>query len=210
MAAFSSRGNSGIGIEGDFGRFKPDVVAPGAFIISTRAHNWVLADEVDTNSPQGQVLAEVNAPLAPYYRFESGTSQAAPVVSGMLALMQEFFEQRLPTGLRRTNSPALMKALIINGARSLGPLYDLQVQSSVNYQGWGLVNLTNCLPAMMLTRPEASWPIKLIDQSPPTHSPRAVEVLERHSVDQRARTHRSAPPWSGPIHRATRPRESNW
>ena len=29
VAAFSSRGNVGIGIEGEFGRFKPDVVAPG-------------------------------------------------------------------------------------------------------------------------------------------------------------------------------------
>ncbi len=31
VAAFSSRGNVGVGIEGDFGRFKPDVVAPGDF-----------------------------------------------------------------------------------------------------------------------------------------------------------------------------------
>ena len=27
----------GIGIEGDFGRFKPDVVAPGTFVVSTRS-----------------------------------------------------------------------------------------------------------------------------------------------------------------------------
>src|SRR6185503_10374164 len=65
------------------------------------------------------VLAELNKPLAPYYRYESGTSQAAPVVSGMLALMQ----QRL--GL--TNTPALMKALLINGARTLGTPYDFRV-----------------------------------------------------------------------------------
>ncbi len=44
VAAFSSRGNVGIGIEGDYGRFKPDVVAPGTFVISTRSGQW------DTNA----------------------------------------------------------------------------------------------------------------------------------------------------------------
>lgn len=29
VAAYSSRGNVGVGVEGEFGRFKPDVVAPG-------------------------------------------------------------------------------------------------------------------------------------------------------------------------------------
>jgi len=37
VAVFSSRGNVGIGTEGDFGRFKPDVVAPGTFVVSTRS-----------------------------------------------------------------------------------------------------------------------------------------------------------------------------
>ena len=37
VAAFSSRGNVGVGVEGEFGRFKPDVVAPGTFVVSTRS-----------------------------------------------------------------------------------------------------------------------------------------------------------------------------
>lgn len=37
---YSSRGNVGIGIEGPNGRYKPDVVAPGSFIISTRSLQW--------------------------------------------------------------------------------------------------------------------------------------------------------------------------
>ena len=65
----------------------------------------------------------MNDSLGPYYRYESGTSMAAADVSGTLALMQEFFEQRLG----RTNSPALMKALLINGARSVSTLYDFNV-----------------------------------------------------------------------------------
>src|SRR6266496_3849142 len=61
-------------------------------------------------------LEALNAKLAPNYRYESGTSQSAAAVSGLLALMQEYFTARLG----RTNSPALMKALLINGARTLG------------------------------------------------------------------------------------------
>ena len=31
---------AGITVEGDFGRFKPDVVAPGTFVLSTRSSQW--------------------------------------------------------------------------------------------------------------------------------------------------------------------------
>jgi subtilisin family serine protease/subtilisin-like proprotein convertase family protein len=149
VAAFSSRGNVGIGTEGEFGRFKPDVVAPGTFIVSTRSANMV----VDPAFPD----------LGASYRYESGTSMAAPAVSGVLALMQEFFEQKLGRGF----SPALMKALLINGARSVNPNYDLQVRTPLNFQGWGLVILTNSLPDVLTNASdEASWPIRFVDQSP--------------------------------------------
>ncbi len=39
VAGFSGRGNVGIGIEGDYGRFKPDVVAPGTFA-KAHATRW--------------------------------------------------------------------------------------------------------------------------------------------------------------------------
>ena len=249
VAGFSARGNVGIGQEGPAGRFKPDVVAPGTFVVSTRSAQYVdpsglesfnldeypdeiiparstnlyrilippegqrlvvvvaknassptnlpafflqaragtpptPADPVGqsalnvliTNTPGGglwyyavgnsnnfavpcqvravailtnyvgdyfDVLKQLNDPLKPGYRFETGTSQAAPVVSGMLALFQQHFAG---PAFNRTNSPALMKALLINGARSLGAPYDYRVTNSFNQQGWGLPNLTNCLP----------------------------------------------------------------
>ena len=34
----------GVGFEGEFGRYKPDVVAPGTFVVSTRSEQW------DTNA----------------------------------------------------------------------------------------------------------------------------------------------------------------
>lgn len=270
VASFSSRGNVGIGIEGDFGRFKPDVVAPGTFVVSTRSTEWdqaayynptshiyeshafllvptnglwsspvfipdnavqlnisVFADidlpiyvlkepgiasktnaraftminQVSTPpdggalTPVGQnwnfsignptnvpvffdllidivvtndlgnyldVLRSLNDQLGPYYRYESGTSMSAGSVSGTLALMQEFFQERL----KITNSPALMKALLINGARSAGSLYDLQVQTSLNQQGWGLINLSNSIPNDLTNKTLTSSSLFYFDQSP--------------------------------------------
>ena len=40
VADFSSRGNVGVNVEGGAGRFKPDVVAPGTFVISDRSSTW--------------------------------------------------------------------------------------------------------------------------------------------------------------------------
>ena len=44
VASYSARGNVGVGIEGPTGRFKPDVAAPGTFVVSTRSAQW------DTNA----------------------------------------------------------------------------------------------------------------------------------------------------------------
>jgi subtilisin-like proprotein convertase family protein len=268
VTGFSGRGNVGIGIEGDFGRFKPDVVAPGTFIVSTRSGQWdqgayynptnysfnsaqnlpltpfssynsvifvpnnavqliVSATAVGpvvplpitvsvsggatvtgnnqvsippdgalspldsfwffsitnntaqtvtinwqttlvTTNNQGdflQVLQGINDQLGNYYRYESGTSLAAAGVSGVLALMEEFFAVRL----HKTNSPALMKALLINGARSVSDTYDFQVRNSINYQGWGQVFLPTTLPntlSNVTTSVGSQGPMFLFDQNP--------------------------------------------
>ena len=272
VAGFSSRGPVGVGLEGDFGRFKPDLVAPGTFVISTRSQQWdtnayynptshqyfiykdvfittnyLYLDSVyvpdnavglsvyvvpNTNSPNPfpdlpiyinsldyptntdpvvgtnsvslppdlplspvdgywyygignrtadtvicdvvtdiavtndlgnylDVLRGMNDSLGGLYRYESGTSMAAADASGTLALMQEFFQQRLG----RTNSPALMKALLINGARSVGNLYDFNVTSPVNSQGWGLINLPATLPGGLTNVGAPAMPMVMSDQS---------------------------------------------
>lgn len=257
VSSFSGRGNVGIGVEGASGRFKPDVVAPGSFIISARSKDWqsseqfldkqvttisnqaAISDDIppyviflrertieveislQTNAASPEVLPplpiyaqfdspattdnlvgytsvrltneessplridpesfprqlyysvgntngdpvsfdiqevvfvetrneeylaeleKLNESLKPRYRFESGTSTAAPAVTGLLALIQEFLRNN---GLDNP-SPALLKALLINGARTSGELYNFQVDPIINFQGWGLVNLENSLPA---------------------------------------------------------------
>lgn len=169
VAAFSSRGNVGPGIEGASGRFKPDVVAPGTFVVSTRSSQWdqaayyaqtnsFLSSSQDAN--YSEVLSNLNQPLGLFYRFESGTSLAAADVSGTLALMEQFYRDRL--GL--TNSPALTKALLINGARSLGAGYDLAPSGLTNRQGWGLIRLPTSAPALLTN--SASGPMLLFDQNP--------------------------------------------
>ena len=163
VAAFSSRGNVGIGSEGAYGRFKPDLVAPGTFLISTRSGDWK-NDITSTNAQaDADAVEKLNDDLGDQYRYESGTSVAAPAISGMLALMQEFYTKRL----KRTNSPAMMKALLINSASSVDRRYNHDVNSTVNHQGWGLPNLQRAAPALADANRtlENIWPLRMIDQS---------------------------------------------
>ncbi|MDP7048738.1 MAG: S8 family serine peptidase, partial [Verrucomicrobiota bacterium] len=171
VAAFSSRGNVGIGIEGQYGRFKPDLVAPGTFIISTRSSDWKNTITSTNAQDDADSLEGLNDELGDQYRYESGTSVAAPAISGMLALMQEFYRKLE----KPTNSPALMKALLINSAASVDARYDHNVRGTVNHQGWGLPNLQRAAPALAKANPtdentwhpadENTWPMRFIDQS---------------------------------------------
>jgi len=284
VAFYSSRGNVGVLTEGTHGRFKPDVVAPGSVVVSTRSTTWDtnayynhdnktfnpiddtypfdnLVDvgydnnfnflvppiatritinirpnflspfpfpnlglyvstsaTIDTNSPAtyqinannntvsippdgpanylqtaiangslnllvtdtttnpveydivvsitttnyrnfDTVLQGMNAGLAPWYRYEDGTSMATPAVSGTLALMQDFFTNTL----HLTPSPALLKAMLINGARVTDNSYNYAVNQDINYQGWGVPQLPNSIPQNLNT---ASSPLYFLDQSP--------------------------------------------
>ena len=286
VAGFSSRGNVGIGTEGTYGRYKPDVIAPGTFVVSTRASMWdtntffnptnvavntyqsqiiqpdnlnyynvsvppnavgvnirIIANsnspvpfptndlpiyvqqsdfpdpvnfpaDIDITTTNGQVLIpnpdggdtfltsiqnggfyfavgdSTNIPvnynlvteilttndmgnyyevlhamddndLGHYYRYESGTSMSAADISGVLALMQDYFTNTL----KLTPSPALLKALLINGARAVGN-YDFQAANSINFQGWGLANLPTSIQPDLTNAVGAASSMFFVDQSP--------------------------------------------
>jgi hypothetical protein len=98
MAAFSSRGPS------DDGRIKPDIVAPGTYILSARSHD-----------PAADVLWEA---YNQHYMFSGGTSMATPLAAGSALLAREWL-----TRLRNISNPsaALIKGVLINGAADLYP-----------------------------------------------------------------------------------------
>jgi serine protease AprX len=121
MVAFSSRGPT---VEG---RFKPDVVAPGTCILSTRSR--------DATS----VSPEWGASSDPLFFFDSGTSMATPLTAGCCAVLRE----TLVSHGVATPSAALIKALLINGAVELvGQYTPSEAGPSPNYNsGWGRVCL---------------------------------------------------------------------
>jgi subtilisin family serine protease len=103
------------------------------------AVNYDLTVQIFTTNNVGdryQVLEGMNDSLGGYYRYETGTSMAAADVSGVLALIQDYFTNQLAL----TPSPALLKALLINGSRATGS-YAFAVTNGINFQGWGLGNI---------------------------------------------------------------------
>ena len=84
------------------GRIKPDLVAPGTNILSTRSSAWTGA------VPGWGAWSASNK-----YMFNGGTSMATPLAAGAAALVRQY----LRTVKRRANpSAALVKAALLHGA----------------------------------------------------------------------------------------------
>lgn len=126
MASFSS-----IGPTHD-GRVKPDVVAPGDWLVSAWWHGGY------TDS------------LSNYYSWR-GTSMATPVTAGSVAILREYY--RKIAGISPANiSSALLKATLINGC-NIYDIFDhpnyggekLNLSSENFISGWGKIDIQNSL-----------------------------------------------------------------
>jgi hypothetical protein len=132
LAAFSSRGPCD-----DF-RIKPDVVAPGTDIASTRS------SLAPSSSFWGPYPAPPAQPTNPKYAYDGGTSMATPLVSGCAALIRQYYIDK------RAHQPsaALLKATIVNSAKWLSGSDSIAPKNGTpNYhQGHGRVSMVRAIP----------------------------------------------------------------
>lgn len=137
MAPFSSRGPT------NEGRIKPDVVAPGTWVLST--YSGIYRQEYDSEPEPLRDLYQYDGWGMPYdgfYKYNGGTSMANPLVAGAAAVVRDFYQQVYGFGA----SAALVKATLINSATDLldennDGVDDNDFPIPNIHEGWGLVNL---------------------------------------------------------------------
>ncbi len=138
MAAFSSRGPT------QDSRIKPDLVASGTDVISTKS------------SVGGNVWTALNTNSR--YCFGGGTSMATPLAAGAAALLRQYAAER---GGVTNPSAALLKAMLVGGARSLYPgqygntnaTQEIPAASPNGVEGWGQPDIENTVhPAGRMVR----------------------------------------------------------
>jgi PKD repeat protein len=139
MAAFSSRGPT------NDGRIKPDLVAPGTFVLSGYSDLYQEGYDPSRN-PQNNAWQYDgwSEPYSRYYKYMGGTSMSSPLVAGAAAVVRDFYQKTDD----HSAAAALVKATLINSA------YDLLDENNDGaddnafpipnvHEGWGRVDLAN-------------------------------------------------------------------
>lgn len=139
MAAFSSRGPT------DDGRIKPDVVAPGTYVLSTYSDLYQEGYDAAPNPKNNEWQYDGwGFPLSATYKYMGGTSMSNPLTAGAAAVVRDFYEK----AYGHTASAALVKATLINTAVDLldennDGLNDNAFPIPNNHEGWGRVDIDN-------------------------------------------------------------------
>eukprot|EP00761_Pharyngomonas_kirbyi_P011439 gb/GECH01011464.1/.p1 GENE.gb/GECH01011464.1/~~gb/GECH01011464.1/.p1 ORF type:complete len:1288 (+),score=256.97 gb/GECH01011464.1/:1-3864(+) len=153
LASFSSRGPTT-----QDNRFKPEVVAPGNYIVSARGRNPSVTVEACSEEICSSYYSE-DCSDTDALTYMSGTSMATPVTAGTTALVRQWFmDGYYPTGVKTpTNSitpkGATMKAILIHSAVPVSGAVDLGFSSWIklpesypnSFVGYGRVQLNNVL-----------------------------------------------------------------
>ena len=156
VAAYSSRGP----VSSADARIKPDIVAPGSFILSIQSH------EVNSDTYNNPPLPERdyrygNVDSGTNFAFFSGTSMASPMSAGAAALIYQYFTN----SMGKAPSPAMMKAILVAGARMVNPvLYKFPIYGAlpeIVEQGWGAVDIDRAVEGPRL---QASADVLWLDQ----------------------------------------------
>jgi hypothetical protein len=137
MAAFSSRGPA------DDGRIKPDVVAPGTWILSGYSDKFQQQYDATPNPKNNAYQYDGwGYPLNQSYKYMGGTSMSNPLVAGGAAVVRDFYEKNFSANA----SAALVKATLVNTAVDLMDENNDGTPDNAYpipniHEGWGRVNL---------------------------------------------------------------------
>ncbi len=139
MASFSSRGPT------DDGRIKPDVVAPGSWILSGYSNLYRQGYGGSTN-PQNSAYQwdGWGMPLNADYKWMGGTSMSNPIAAGAATVVRDFYQKEYS----HNASAALVKATLINSAVDMADenndgANDNDYPIPNVHEGWGRLNAAN-------------------------------------------------------------------
>lgn len=138
MASWSSRGPT------DDGRIKPDVVAPGTWILSGYSDLHQEGYEGDPVDPQTGAYQwdGWGMPLNADYKYMGGTSMSNPIAAGAATVVRDYYQK----AYSHNASAALVKATMINSAVDLADenndgVDDNDFPIPNVHEGWGRVNV---------------------------------------------------------------------
>lgn len=139
MAAFSSRGPT------DDGRIKPDVVAPGTYVLSGYSDMFQQSYDAAPNPVNGEWQYDGwGYPMNQNYKYMGGTSMSNPLTAGAAVLVRDYYQKMF----NHNASAALTKATLINSAVDMLDENNDGVNDNAFpipniHEGWGRVNVAD-------------------------------------------------------------------